>query len=186
MKKVLIGVGILVVLVLVAMPLLRKYTKSHSPEDQAVYNGSMINVTVDYCQPSKKERLIFGSKEEGALVPFGEKWRTGANEATEIEFSADVLVGGKSLDQGRYSMYTIPGKNTWTVVFNSNTGYWGINPFGETFDESMDVVRVDVPVVNSIDETEMFTIEFEEIMDNNAVMVMKWDKTTVNVPISMK
>mgnify|MGYP006274490159 CR=1 FL=1 len=187
MKKVLIGIGIVVVLLLIAFPLLRKYTKSHSPEDQALYEGSNMRVTVDYCQPSKKGRLIFGTEKAEALVPYGKPWRTGANEATEIEFDQDVIFGGKPVDSGRYRLYTIPGEENWEVVLNSELGEWGINFDGTiTAEAENNVLSIEVPSVNSMNETEMFTIQFEEIMDNNAVMVMKWDKTTVNVPISMK
>jgi hypothetical protein len=78
------------------------------------------NVKVTYGQPSKKGRVIFGD-----LVPYGEVWRTGANEATEITFSSDVVISGKTIKAGTYTLFTIPQKNTWTIILNSELKQWG-------------------------------------------------------------
>jgi hypothetical protein len=159
-------------------------TKKHSPAAVAAYNGGSLDITVYYCQPSKKGRVIFGTEAEGALQPYGKKWRTGANDATEIEFSTDVMIAGNVLNKGRYSIYTIPGEDQWTIAFNRNTGYWGASFSGDPFDESMDVLRVEVPALTTVDVTEQFVITYDEIMDNNVMMVLKWDQTQVNIPIS--
>ena len=183
LKKILIGVAVVVIAFLAYVGYVMMTTKNHSPADVAQYSGSDLTITVNYCQPSKKGRVIFGTEAEGALQPFGVKWRTGANEATEIEFTTEVMISGEVLEKGKYSLYTIPGKNSWTIAFNSNLGYWGAG-MSDPFDESKDVLRVVVPVMNTMDVTEMFTISFEEIMNNNAIMILKWDKTQINVPIS--
>lgn len=183
LKKILIGVGIVLIAYISYVGYTLATIKNHSPADEAAYTGSDLNITVNYSQPYKKGRLIFGTENEGALQPYGKKWRTGANEATEIEFTTDVMISGDVIKKGTYTMYSIPGANRWTIAFNSNTGYWGAG-FSDPFDESKDVLRVEVPVMNTMEETEQFKISFEEIMDNNAIMVLKWDKTQVNVPIS--
>ena len=137
-------------------------TKNHSPEAVAEYHGDDLHIQVNYCQPYKKDRLIFGTKSDDALVPFGEKWRTGANEATEISFSQDVILDGQILKAGRYSLYTIPGASTWTVVFNSKLEYWGAQLSGDPFDETLDVLRVPASVETGMPDQEQFTISFDE------------------------
>ena len=185
LKKLLIAIGIIIVLGLGFFFYLGASNENPaSPYDVAKYDGSALDITVNYCQPYKKGRLIFGEEKDGALQPYGKKWRTGANEATEIEFTTDVMIAGNMLKKGRYSLYTIPGQDKWTVAFNSKVDYWGAFPFMDPFDESKDVLRVEVPVMNTIDVTEQFKITFDEIMNNNVMMVLKWDQTQVNIPIS--
>src|SRR5690606_28524247 len=99
LKKILIGVGIVIIVLIgfVAYSILT--TKKHSPADVAEYKGEDgLEITVKYYQPYKKGRQLFGG--EGALVPNGKKWRTGANDATEITFSQDVAIGGQPLQAG--------------------------------------------------------------------------------------
>src|SRR5690349_22400199 len=82
------------------------------------YKDTYVKIT--YCQPRKRGREIFGK-----LVPFGEVWRTGANEATEITLTKDLFVKGTLLPAGTYSVFTIPGKEFWTIIFNKDLGLWG-------------------------------------------------------------
>jgi hypothetical protein len=152
-----------------------------SPEAVAEYTGANFTATVNYCQPYKKGRLIFGEAEDGALVPFGKKWRTGANAATEIEISTDVKLGDTLLKTGRYSVYTIPGADQWTIVFNSKLGYWGAG-MNDPFDESLDVLRVQADVQEHDAEIEQFTISFTPA-DSLVNMNFYWDKTRVILPM---
>jgi acyl-coenzyme A thioesterase PaaI-like protein len=184
LKRILIAAGIVLIAAIAYVLYVAATTKNHSPNATATYEGSTLSIAVDYCRPYKKGRLIFGTEEEGALQPYGKKWRTGANEATEIEFSESVMIAGIPVKKGRYSIYSIPGKTQWTIAFNSNLDYWGISPFYDVFDESKDVTRIAAPALTSMETVEQFTIEFEEIMDNNAVMLLKWDQTEVTIPIS--
>ena len=124
MRKIVFIIGLILALLALGYVINLRYTKSFSPEDIASYNSNGININVYYCQPSKKGRLIFGSG-ENALVPYGEIWRTGANEATEIEFSKAVKVNGKQLEAGRYTLFTIPDETSWTVIFNNELDQWG-------------------------------------------------------------
>jgi len=184
MKKAAIIIASIILVIIIAMPLLRKYTKSHSPQDIAEYTNSDLSLKVFYSKPYKKDRLIFGNEEDGALVPYGSKWRTGANEATEIEVSSKILINDQELSPGRYSLYTIPGADQWIVAFNENTDYWGINLFGETFDESKDVLRVSAPVRETSKVYEQFQITFKEDSSNNLMMNFTWDKTQASLLIS--
>ena len=132
-------------------------------------------MSVDYCQPAKKGREIFGG-----LVPFGEVWRTGANEATEIEWDRDVVFGGEAVAKGRYALFTIPGPTEWTVILNSELGQWG----AFDHDAARDVVRVTVPVRNVDQMIELFTIHFDGPgAEGEVALTLSWDDAEVAVPI---
>jgi hypothetical protein len=181
LKKILIGLGIIILMMATYVVYVMLTTRGHSPAAVAEYKEGDFLIRVNYCQPYKKGRLIFGTEAEGALVPYGVKWRTGANEATEISFNGDVLVGGKLLKAGRYSLYTIPGAEAWTVAFNSKLGYWG-KGFGDVFDESLDVLRGTAAVQHGLPEVEQFTISFVPA-DSLIHMHFSWDKTRATLPI---
>lgn len=130
-------------------------------------------VKVVYSRPSRDKGEVFGN-----LVPYGEIWRTGANEATEITFYEDMLFGDKIVKSGTYVMHTIPGKKEWTIILNSNTDTWG----AFFYDPDQDVVRIKVPA--SRDEPiDVFSIAFTKKI-KDAYMVLAWDKTRVNIPLA--
>lgn len=149
-------------------------------------------VKVVYSRPYKRGRdNIFGTEEEKALVPYGKLWRTGANEATEITVTKDVIVGGKKLAAGTYSLFTTPGPEKWTVHFNtalgmSGTGYF--NPetgeFKEGYSPENDIVVVTAPVKKLDEEVDQFTISFEKAGEG-ADMILKWIKTEIRVPVKV-
>lgn len=182
LKKILLGIGVLVLIVAGYVGYLMLTTKNHSPAAVAEFKEGDFLIQVNYCQPFKKGRVIFGEVSEGALVPYGMKWRTGANEATEISFSNDVMLDGRLLKAGRYSLYTIPYDSTWTVVFNSKLGYWGAKLGGDPFEESMDVMRVPATVRNDLTEIEQFTISLTPA-DSVVNMHFYWEKTRATLPI---
>lgn len=137
------------------------------------YQDSYVKVT--YGQPHKKGRDIFG-----ALVPYGNVWRTGANEATEITLTDDMLIGGENLEAGTYTLFTIPGKEKWTVIFNKELGQWG----SYNYNEKADAMRLEVTAQKE-EKTiwEPFTIEFDQ-RNSTATMLMMWDQTKVAIPMS--
>lgn len=131
-------------------------------------------VTITYGRPAVNNRMIFGD-----LVPFDQIWRTGANEATTITFSEDVTVEGEKLEAGTYGLFTVPGEDTWTIVFNDNPTQWGA--FDYNSDE--DVLRVDVkPEKASPMEQMMFY--FEDVTEDSGTIVLHWDD--VKVPFTVK
>jgi hypothetical protein len=148
-------------------------------------------VRVVYNRPYKRGRNnIFGTKESGALVPYGERWRTGANEASEITVTRDVLVGGKKLPAGTYSVFTTPGADTWQVHFNSRLGLDGVGIFANDEFTPVDLAPTDVLVVSvparqlpEDEEVDQLTIEFEKT-GAGADMVLQWIRTEVRVPIA--
>lgn len=182
LKKIVLAIGVLVIIIAGYLGYLMLTTKSHSPAAVVEYKDGDFQIEVTYSRPYKKERLIFGTQSEEALVPFGEKWRTGANEATEINFSHDVTLDGQVLKAGRYSLYTIPEVSAWTVVFNSKLEYWGAEVAGDPFDETLDVLRVPASVQAGRPETEQFTISFAA-GDNTVYMHFDWDDTRATLPI---
>lgn len=156
-----------------------KNTKSFSPEEEVVFEKGDLTVTVFYNRPSKKGREIFG-----ALVPYDQVWRTGANEATTFETNKDLIFEGETLKAGKYSLWTIPGENTWTIIFNSEHGQWGINAQGEpNRNPDLDVLKVDVHAVQQDQVFEQFTITFVQ-SGADAEMILMWDKTLVAVPFT--
>jgi len=174
-KRILIISGVVISVVILAIFGLRIYTKSFSPEATAAYKGDRLNIQVDYCRPSKNERDIFGD-----LLPYGEVWRTGANEATLITFDKPVIINGARLDAGKYSLFSIPQKDHWTIIFNNQTGQWGT-----IYNQDRDALRIDVPSEKSDTLQEVFTIDFKDQDDQQVDMILKWDSTIVHVPIAL-
>lgn len=172
MQKILIISGIVISVIIIVIFGLRIYTKSFSPEDQALYKDGDRVIEVNYCRPSKNEREIFGE-----LIPYGKIWRTGANEATTISFNDDYLVSGKPINAGKYSLFSIPGKDEWTVIFNEQTGQWGT-----IYNEGRDVLRVKVKTETADIPVEKFTVEYEKKNDTVFVALM-WDDVLVKVPM---
>lgn len=146
-----------------------------SPKMTATGKIGEANVTITYSSPSVKGRKIWGG-----LVPFDKVWRTGANEATLIESDRDLLVEGKKLPAGKYSLYTIPGEKEWQIIINTQTGQWGIQRSGETTrDASKDVLVITVKPHPSdvMEESMVFKI-------NNKGFVLRWEN--LEVPVSVK
>jgi len=185
MKRFLIITGIavaaLIVLAGVTRFLVNRYEKSFSPEDNISFEQDKLRIRVFYNRPFKKGRAIFGQ-----LVPYGEVWRTGANEATTFESNQDLTIEGRKLRKGKYTIWTIPGQESWSVIFNSEYGQWGIGPDGQANrDPHRDVLSVEVHPVQSEREFEQFTISFEKVGED-LEMVFIWDKTLVAVPIGFQ
>ncbi|MEP2667794.1 MAG: DUF2911 domain-containing protein [Cyclobacteriaceae bacterium] len=140
-----------------------------SPPDKAEGKIDGISVAVNYHQPSAKGRKIMGG-----LVPYGEVWRTGANETTSIELSADAKIEGKAVSKGKYALFTIPGENEWTIVINK-TIKWG----SSSYDAKDDVLRVKVKPSKTDSFVETFNIAVV-----GSKVVMKWENTQVAFNIS--
>jgi len=164
-------VATILVLVL-AINLHAQDDKSKRPSPPATASAKIGNatVTINYSQPSVKDREIWGG-----LVPYGKVWRTGANEATVFEVSADVKVEGEALKAGKYGLYTIPGENEWIIIFNSVSEQWGTQ-----YDESKDVLRVSVKSEKVSSNTEKMTFK---VAEDGSVTLM-WEKLSVTFKVS--
>lgn len=133
-------------------------------------------VKVVYSRPGRKGRDIFG-----VLEQYGKVWRLGANEATEIKFFKNVVIGGKKIKKGSYSLFAIPEKNKWTMILNKQTDRWG----AYTYNEAQDVVRVEVPVKKMEKPVETLSMTFNP-QPEGANLVIAWDKTVVELPVIFK
>ncbi len=137
----------------------------------ARYKDTYIKIT--YSQPHKRERLIFGG-----IVPYGQVWRTGANEATEITITRDILINNTPLKAGTYSLFTIPEKDSWTIIVNSDLGLWG----SYNYNSKMDVLRFIVPsqlLQGAVYEP--FTISVDQKNDK-AEIILTWNSVQVRIP----
>lgn len=133
-----------------------------------------IYIKVVYGQPYRNGRTIFGDFES-----YGEVWRTGANEATEITITEPVLMGGEVVEAGTYALFSIPNEDEWTIILNNDLGQWG----AFTYSEDRDYVRFNVPVINLDTPVEAFSIEFSEVSYSLTTMTMTWDMVKVEIPI---
>ncbi len=129
---------------------------------------------VIYSRPQKNGRKVFGE-----LLEYGQIWRLGANEASEIEFFKNVVISGNKIKKGRYTLYCIPAADKWTVILNRDTDTWG----SFKYDSTKDVMRTDVPVLMQPEMLESFVMAFEKT-DTGANLIIAWDNLRVNVPFS--
>lgn len=136
-------------------------------------NNTYVKCT--YGQPLKKGREVFGS-----LVPYGKLWRTGANEATEVTFTTDVIIGDTPLEAGTYTLFTIPNQENWTIILNSVLGQWG----DFTYDASKNILVFEVPVIKNQEIYEGFTIQFDE-KTAGFDMNLLWDSTKIQIPVQL-
>ncbi|SMO45690.1 DUF2911 domain-containing protein [Fodinibius sediminis] len=132
-------------------------------------------IKIIYGQPYKRNRDIFGQ-----LVPYDNIWRTGANEATELTTTHDILLAGEKLKAGTYALFTIPREDEpWTIILNDELGLWG----DFDYQQAHDVLRVDATAIQKESVAEAFTIQFSDVVDDTTQIVMQWDKTEVTIPI---
>lgn len=138
-------------------------------------NHQNTYMKIVYGQPFKNNRTILGD-----LVPYGEVWRTGANEATELTTTRPIQVDGELLDEGTYALFTIPEEDQWTIIFNEEMGQWGAFEYNSDYD----VLRVEVPSQELQQTVEIFTIQFDEVENDSTNIIIRWDRTEVRVPIT--
>lgn len=141
-----------------------------SPRKELKGELNGVNITIDYGSPSTKGRAIWGS-----LVPYGEVWRTGANEATRFTIDKTVLIGEAELAAGTYSLFTIPKENEWEVIFNKVVDQWG----AYEYDTTKDVLRIPAQPVNV--DSSSATLEFRLAPGK---IVMQWDKLILPIPLT--
>lgn len=128
---------------------------------------------VVYSRPQKRGRKLFGD-----LVTYGQVWRLGANEATEIEFFRDVKIDSKTVKKGRYTLYALVNEDKWILILNKETDTWG----AFRYDSSKDVLRTTVPVEKQPDIAEALSIAFQKAA-KGAILMIRWDDVLVRLPI---
>jgi hypothetical protein len=150
-------------------------TKRTSPAAHAEFQfGDGKTVIIDYSSPRAKGRKIFGG-----LIPFGQVWRAGANEATTFVTNTDLTVGGKTVPAGSYTIFVIPNQDKWTLIINKKTGEWG-SPYPG---EASELLRVDMTVSTLPSPQEDFTIAFDKT-GNGCALKMEWETTQASVDIA--
>ncbi|WKV11435.1 DUF2911 domain-containing protein [Marivirga harenae] len=181
-KKILIGVGIVILLFILWVVYGLFIAEPVSPTATVSYNEAGLEMTIDYSQPSKKGRLIFGEESEGALQPYGKYWRLGANAATEISFNKDVTFGGEPVEAGTYRMYAVPGSDAFEIILNSETDvfFGAVEP-----DEELDILAIQAPVQKPASPVETFTIGFSSTA-SGANINFSWDETMFQVPVALQ
>jgi Protein of unknown function (DUF2911) len=136
-------------------------------------------IKIDYSSPRAKGRKIFGEASEKALVPYGQIWRTGANEATTFVTDTNVTVGGKPVPAGSYTIFTVPKADAWSLAISKKTGEWGTDYPGE----KEDLVRVPMSVSKTSAPVENFTIAFDQA-GGKCTLRMEWENTRSSVDIT--
>ncbi|NRS90568.1 hypothetical protein HNQ02_003513 [Flavobacterium sp. 7E] len=166
MRKILIALAIIITQFTIEAQV---KTPQASPKSEIKQVVGLTDVEIVYSRPSARGRAVFGN-----LVPFGKLWRTGANENTTISFSDDVLIDGKTLKKGKYSLYTIPNAQTWDVIFYKTTDNWGTP---EEFNEANVVLKTTVKETTLPTSAETFTLGINGIDTNFAYLEMYWENS---------
>jgi hypothetical protein len=128
-------------------------------------------VTISYSRPSMKGRKIMGD-----LVPYGQVWRTGANEATTLTTEIDLNIGGAKVPAGTYTLYTLPSQDSWKLIINKQTGQWGTE-----YSQDQDLARVPMTKSEIVVPVEQFTISLDQDSNDSADLIMEWEKTRLTV-----
>ena len=140
-----------------------------SPFGKIEQKVGLTDVTIEYSRPGMRGRTIFGD-----LVPYGEVWRTGANANTKITFSDDVMINGKELKKGSYSIYSIPGEDNWEIMFYTSTDNWGVP---QKWDDSKVALKVTAETMDMPMKMETFTILIDELKNDSAALNFIWEDT---------
>ena len=146
-----------------------------SPKATVSQTVGLTDVTITYCRPSVRSRVIWGG-----LVPYDQVWRTGANEATTITFGDDVTIGGSKLPAGTYGLFTIPGKDEWTVIFNKGAKQWG----AYSYKEADDALRIKVKAHRD-EFRELLTVWFPAVTTDSATISIAWERLAVEFGIKV-
>jgi len=147
-----------------------------SPKASVSQTVGFTDITISYSRPGVKGRKIWGG-----LVPYDKVWRAGANEATKITFSTDVMIEGKKLSAGSYGFFTIPGKNEWTLIFNKVADQWG----AFEYNEAEDALRINVKPEKG-NFTEWLRYEITKTGDNTAAISLEWENLKVPFKVEVK
>lgn len=138
----------------------------------------LATFNLEYSRPSAKDRKVFGD-----VVPFGQMWRTGANGATLLAFTEDAKINGVNVPKGKYSVFSIPGQNEWTIILHKNVEYRGVP---QDWDASGEVLRTSVKPQMLPGHVETLTFAFNNLRDNGCTLDLSWEKTMVSIPVAVE
>jgi Protein of unknown function (DUF2911) len=154
-------------------------TPTLSPFSKITQEIGLTEITLEYSRPSAKGREVFGE-----LVPYDKIWRTGANASTKISLTESAHIGGKPIGPGTYALYTIPGKDKWTVIIHANTKMRSLA--GDVYKQENDVFRFDVVPQQTTNYIETFTLQFTDLTTNSLNLQLLWEHTLVKIPITVE
>jgi hypothetical protein len=176
MRKIFLTLTALLSIALLDTAFAQLRTPAPSPAATLTQAVGVTDIAINYSRPGVRGRNVFGE-----LVPYGEVWRTGANESTKISFSTDVSINGQQLPAGKYALYTIPNKEEWTVIFSKSLENWG----SDGYKQEQDALRVNVKPGATTEKVETFTIAISEIKNDGANLDIMWENTRVRVPFTL-
>jgi hypothetical protein len=145
-----------------------------SPAATAKVELAGKTVTINYSRPSMRGRKIMGG-----LVPYGQVWRTGADDATALKTPIDLEIGGVRVPAGNYTIYSLPSESGWKLIINKQTGQWGTE-----YDQTQDLARIDLKKIALTSPREQFSIEFVKKGADTADLVLEWETTKLSVPVA--
>ena len=151
-------------------------TPQPSPLSKFSQKVGLDNVNIEYSRPSARQRIVFGT-----LIPFGEKWRTGANENTKITFEDNVKIQNKLIKKGTYSIYTIPNLNSWNLIFYKKYDNWGLP---RDWDDDLVEIEVSANTISLPFYIETFTISLNNLNNNGCTLDIFWENTLVSFNIN--
>jgi len=150
-----------------------------SPASEVEQMVGLTEIEIEYSRPSMRGRDVFGN-----LVPFGKVWRTGADNSTKISFDTDVIISGKTIQSGTYSIFSIPNKESWEIIFYSDVELWGV-PRDWSENKIVFSSMFDVKKLKKSNTVETFTISFNDLTNNDVNMSISWENTSVDIKIEV-
>ena len=150
-----------------------------SPASEVEQMVGLTEIEIEYSRPSMRGREVFGN-----LVPFGKVWRTGADNSTKISFDTDVIITGKTIQSGTYSIFSIPNKESWEIILYSDVELWGV-PRDWSDDKIVFSSMFDVKKLKKSNTVETFTISFNDLTNNDVNMSISWENTSVDIKIEV-
>ena len=150
-----------------------------SPASEVEQMVGLTEIEIEYSRPSMRGREVFGN-----LVPFGKIWRTGADNSTKISFDTDVIISGKTIQSGTYSIFSIPNKESWEIILYSDVELWGV-PRDWSENKIVFSSMFDVKKLKKSNTVETFTISFNDLTNNDVNMSISWENTSVDIKIEV-
>jgi len=150
-----------------------------SPASEVEQMVGLTEIEIEYSRPSMRGREVFGN-----LVPFGKVWRTGADNSTKISFDTDVIISGKTIQSGTYSIFSIPNKESWEIIFYADVDLWGV-PRDWSENKIVFSSIFDVKKLKKRNTVETFTISFNDLTNNDVNMSISWENTSVDIKIEV-
>ncbi len=174
MKRIVISMSLFALLLSSGAAYSQLKLPALSPTARVSQDFSISNIEIAYSRPSMRGRKVMGE-----MVPYGKVWRTGANASTKIKFGEDLEIAGQRIKAGEYSVYTIPDRDKWEVVFSTATGNWSADGFPREYDAA----RLKIKPITLNEDVQTFTIAISDITFTSCKIEMMWERTMIVIPV---